>query len=108
VTGIDGSRLLAAARENQPLMVAIGPGVGGHAAVALAALIERELPEVVVILFAAAPNELWRDAARAGVRDILDPNLEMSELRRALTKDLNAARDRWEKLNPAAESSRAR
>jgi len=102
--GSDGesSRLLAAARENQPLMVAIGPGVAGEAAVELAALIEHELPEVVVILFAAAANELWRDAARAGVRDILDPNLELSDLRRALTKDLNAARDRWEKLNPGA------
>jgi pilus assembly protein CpaE len=95
----DGGQLLALARTAEPLMVGIGPGVDADVAVDLAKRIGRELPGVVVILFAVASPDLWREAARAGVRDILDPNLEVSELRSALLRDLSAARERWEKLN---------
>jgi pilus assembly protein CpaE len=97
----DVDHLLHVARSAEPLIVAIGPGLGAGVAVELAEVIGRELPEVVLVLFAEASDELWRDAARAGVRDIIDPNLEVAELRRTLLRDLSAARDRWEKLNAA-------
>jgi pilus assembly protein CpaE len=105
---LDSARLLAMASEAEPLMIAIGPGIPGATAVELAALIERELPEVVVILFASSADELWRDAARAGVRDIVDPNLDIVDLRRALARDLNAARERWEKLHASSVEQRGR
>jgi pilus assembly protein CpaE len=103
----DDGRMLAAAQAIEPLMVAIGPGVEAGAAVDLAARIGRELPEVVVILFAGGSPDLWREAARAGVRDILDPNLEISDLRTAMLRDLSSARERWEKLNPTGHSQAA-
>jgi pilus assembly protein CpaE len=96
----DEARLLTTVREAEPLIVGIGPGVDGAAAVELAALIDRELPEVVVILFAQGTGDLWREAARAGVRDIVDPNVEVPQLRSSLLRILGDARERWEKLNP--------
>jgi len=100
----DDGRMLAAARTTEPLMVAIGPGVEADVAIDLAARIGRELPEMVVILFAVSTSDLWREAARAGVRDILDPNLDVADLRTALLRDLSSARDRWGKLNLGGQS----
>jgi len=96
---VDIEQLLDLARTSAPRMVAIGPGIGAEPSVALAEVVGRELPDAIVVLFAVPEDQLWRDAARAGVRDIIDPNLEVAELRSTLLRDLNAARERWEKLN---------
>lgn len=99
---VDIEQLLDVARASEPRLVSIGPGIGAQEAVELAGVVGRELPDAVVILFAASAEELWRDAARAGVRDIIDPNVEVAELRGTLLRDLNAARERWDKLNAAS------
>ena len=99
---VDIEQLLDLARASQPHLISIGPGIGSDAAVELAEVVGRELPDAVVILFAVPADQLWRDAARAGVRDIIDPNIEVAELRGTLLRDLNAARERWEKLNASS------
>lgn len=106
--GVDAAALLETVGGADPLMVAIGPGLEAADGLGLAAAVERELPEVVVVLFATAADDLWRDAARAGVRDIIDPNLAVDDLRRALVRDLNAARERRIRLTAGQDEQLGR
>lgn len=100
--------LLPAIAEAEPLVVALGPGIPDAAALDLARSLEQGRPDAVVVLIAAPSAELWREAARAGVRDVLDPNSPVEELRQAVQRDLGAARERRDRLVAGSDQGHGR
>lgn len=70
----DAPRILAEIARLNPLALAIGPDVPEELALAVAALVDQEHPTVGVILVRRPRGDLWREAARCGVRDIIAPD----------------------------------
>ena len=66
-------------------VVCIGDDVPLDLAIQVAAVADRDdRADMSVVLVATPSNDLWRDAVRAGVRDIVDPHLVDVELEPAL------------------------
>jgi pilus assembly protein CpaE len=53
-------------------VVVLGPGLPVAAALEIAALFDRERPDVSMVLVAAPTPKLWEQAMRAGIRDVVD------------------------------------
>lgn len=103
---------MAAALEelvsHSPDVVAIGPVQNLEAALKLAGTIDRERPEISILLVAAPSPDLWQQALRAGVRDVLVPDASPQEIREAFERAMKTAERRRANLTgtPAAESGR--
>jgi pilus assembly protein CpaE len=66
-------------------VVCIGDDVPPNLAIEVAAVADRDHgADMSVVLVAVPSSDLWRDAVRAGVRDIVDPHLVDVELQPAL------------------------
>jgi pilus assembly protein CpaE len=91
-------------------VVAIGPGLDMEAALALARRVEMDRPEISVLLIAAPSAELWQDALRAGVRDVLAPDAVDVELRAAFDRALDVTARRRHNLvgDPPDDGSQGR
>ena len=77
-----------------PEVVAFGPGITTDAALALAALLDDLHPEVEVVLVAVPSPQLWEQAARAGVREVVAPDAADSDLHAALQRAVSTAQAR--------------
>ncbi|HEX9854706.1 MAG TPA: AAA family ATPase [Acidimicrobiia bacterium] len=77
----DLERLVNDLTRGTPEVVALGPGIDTDRALDLAALIDRDRPEISVIVVAEPTPDIWQRALRAGVRDIVAPDAPESELR---------------------------
>ena len=102
LTGADQPLLLQPWRNGQPFnaerivsevdagtasVVCIGDDVPQDLAIEVAAVADRDhRADMTVVLVASPSNDLWRDAVRAGVRDIVDPRLVDVELEPALSR----------------------
>lgn len=69
----DAERILGEIARLQPHALSIGPDVPEKLALEVAALVDQEQPTVGVILVRRQRGDLWREAARCGVRDIISP-----------------------------------
>jgi pilus assembly protein CpaE len=70
-------------------VVCIGDDVPLPLALEVAAVAERDhSADMTVVLVATPSSEIWRDAVRAGVRDVVDPHLVDDELEPALGRAL--------------------
>lgn len=87
---------LAAAVEavtrHLPDLLVIGPGVDHVEAVAIAGRIEQRALGARVLLVVEPTPERWRQAANAGVRDLVDPTLDDAAIRTALAPHVAASR----------------
>jgi pilus assembly protein CpaE len=81
-----------------PDVLAIGPGLEVEHALELARQLERERPEISVLLINEPSVELWQQALRSGVRDILDPEAMDADLRAAFDRALEVAERRRRNL----------
>jgi pilus assembly protein CpaE len=78
-------RILQDIDAEQASIVCIGDDVPLPLALEVAALADRDHgAEMSVVLVASPSSDLWRDAVRAGVRDVVDPQLVDVELEPAL------------------------
>jgi pilus assembly protein CpaE len=87
----DSAPMLAAINAHDARVVALGPGLDADPALEFAAMIDRERPDLCVLLVAEPTPELYRKALRAGVRDIVDPSSELSDVRAAFDAAIDAA-----------------
>jgi pilus assembly protein CpaE len=76
---------------SSPDVVAIGPGVPLEDALKLARYLEQERPEISVLLVSEPSAELWQQALRSGVRDVLSPDAVDAEVREAFERALEVA-----------------
>ena len=91
---MDPAVTLQAISEAQPLVVAIGPSITTESAIELAGAIDREHPDVAVVLMTSPTPQLWEQALRAGVRDIVAPDAPLGDVRASFDRALDSARRR--------------
>ena len=77
--------------SDTPDVVALGPGMPLETALELAQCLDRERPEISVLLISEPSPELWQRALRAGVRDVLAPDASDAEVRAAFDRALEVA-----------------
>ena len=81
----DAERIVREVGAETASVVCIGDDVPLDLAIQVAAVADRDhRAEMSVVLVASPSNDLWRDAVRAGVRDIVDPHVVDVELEPAL------------------------
>ena len=88
--GSDSSIVAELTRTN-PAVVAIGPGVAPTKALELARAFDTERPDVVVVLVAKPSIKMLESALRSGARDVVAPDANDADLRRAFDGALDAA-----------------
>jgi len=93
-----------------PDVVAIGPDVELDDALELARQLERERPEISVLLVSDPTPELWQVAVQSGVRDILAPTAPDSDVRAAFEHAMTVATRRRANLvgDPATPAQAGR
>lgn len=77
--------------------ICIGPDVPLELGLAVSRHLDLHHPELGVVLLRASSRELWRDAARSGIRDIVEP----SELATDFVPALLAAAQRSDEIRAA-------
>ncbi|MEJ7771777.1 MAG: AAA family ATPase [Geodermatophilaceae bacterium] len=70
----------------EPHVVVLDSEAGTEPALALAARLHQECPDIAVILVSELGPEIGLDAMRAGVRDILPPDAEIAHIRLVLDR----------------------
>lgn len=93
-----------------PEVVILGPGVSTDEALKLATIMDLQFPEISVVLAADTSPELILTAMRSGIRDIVSPGADASELRVLLERACLSAAGRRRGLasptHPEYESGR--
>ena len=87
----ENSAMLRAIEDHGARVVALGPGLDSDAALHAAATLDRECPELCVLLVAEPTPELYRMALRVGVRDIVDPTADLADVRAAFGAAIDTA-----------------
>lgn len=100
--GIDLDRAVAEIGALGVGVVAVGPDLPEADALELCARIDAAHPEVCVLLVAAADADLFQRALRAGVRDIVDPEGPLAEIREAIDRARDTVRRRRENVTASA------
>lgn len=90
--------------DETPEVVVLGPDAGVAAALQLAGQFDAERPEVSVVLAVDADMDVWAAALHAGVRDVVDPNASIDELRAALGRAAQTAAGRRRALASSADA----
>ncbi len=99
--------LLDLARQ-EPAVVVLGPDVPVDQALALAAAVDQEWPDISVVLATSPSPELWRRALQAGVRDVIAPDASDQEVRLVFDQAFESAQRRRGSGGGAVGSGRAR
>jgi pilus assembly protein CpaE len=81
-----------------PDVVAIGPGLEIEQALELARHLELERPEISILLVSEPSTELWQQAVRAGIRDVLDPEAMDADIRGTFDRALEVSERRRRNL----------
>jgi pilus assembly protein CpaE len=82
---------------DEPLVVCVAADVPGVLALDLCRLIDQEHPDIGVVLVRKPTPALWREAAQAGVRDVIQPDAIATELLPAVQR----AAERAERIRAA-------
>ncbi len=77
--------------SDHPAVVVLGPDLPLDEALYLAGLVDREAPEITVLVAAEPSPELWRRALQSGVRDVISPETPDHEVRRIIDRALQRA-----------------
>lgn len=104
----DVDSALAEISAHAPDVVAIGDALSLETALVLAATLDRERPEISVLLVAAPSPRLWQHALRAGVRDVVAPDAAPHEIREAFERAMQTAERRRVHLSGAVHSEPTR
>jgi pilus assembly protein CpaE len=89
-----------------PDVLVIGPGAPVQEALSLAERLDVQCPGISVVLLAPPSPDLWQAAMRAGVRELLPPDLDQAALGAALERAASLATGRRRVLRPADETAR--
>lgn len=74
-----------------PEVIVLGPGVPTDGALALAARLDEQCPAISVVLVTDPDSDVWLAAMRAGVRDVLNPDSDVEEIRAVLERAVQLA-----------------
>ena len=79
----------------------LGPDLTAESAVAMAAAIDREHPEVCIVLVAERSPDLFEQALRAGARDVISPSISPKALADAIDRAIENSSRRLSQRAPA-------
>lgn len=74
-----------------PDVVVLGHGLPFDDAMLLAERFDAQCPGITVVLVWRSDSDIWKAAMRAGVRDVLDPDADVDEIRVVLERAIHAA-----------------
>jgi pilus assembly protein CpaE len=89
-----------------PDVLVIGPNAAIGEALSLAGRLDVQAPGISVVLVAEAEHQLWQDAMRAGIRDVVSPGADVAAFRAAVERAASAASGRRRVLRPVEETAR--
>src|SRR3712207_5780847 len=89
-----------------PDVLLIGPAAAPDAVLALASRLDVQSPGITVVLIAEASPQMWQAAMRSGIRDLLSPSAHVLTLREAVERAGAAAAGRRRVLRPVEETAR--
>jgi pilus assembly protein CpaE len=89
-----------------PDVLVVGPGAQVDEALSLAARLDVQCPGISVVLLAEPTPELWQAAMRSGIRDLVPPGADSAALRGVIDRAAAAASGRRRVLRPGAETAR--
>jgi pilus assembly protein CpaE len=92
--------------EELPDVLVIGPAAAPDAVLSLAARLDVQCPGMSTVLVAQPSAELWQAAMRAGIRDVIHPATGVEDLRMAIDHASRAAAGRRRVLRPPTETAR--
>ena len=95
------AELFAQLEREVPDVLILGPEVETSQTLAVAARVDGQFPWVSIVLVAESAPELWPDAMRAGVREIVAPDAEPDEVRLAIARARQITADRRHAAVPA-------
>lgn len=99
----DAERIVREVDAETASVVCIGDDVPLDLAIQVAAVADRDhRAQMPVVLVATPSNDLWRHAVRAGVRDIVDPDLVDVDLAPALGRAVEWTARLWQDSGPSA------
>ncbi|AVP68280.1 AAA family ATPase [Prescottella equi] len=87
----------------QPEVLILGPDVVVDEALVLASRIDQSTPGTTVVLASDAGTDVWLRAMRAGVRDVMSPEADMSDVRAVLDRAGQAALARRQRASAPSE-----
>ncbi len=106
VVRVDSLDSLGSGRGELPEVVLVGDDVSLDYAYAIAANLDRERPEISVLLVAERTSDTLASAMRVGARDVIEPDAVDVEVRRAVNRAADAARARRRVLPTEASAGR--
>ena len=89
-----------------PDVLLIGPAAAPDAVLALASRLDVQSPGITVVLMAEASPQMWQAAMRSGIRDLLSPSADVLTIREAVERAGAAAAGRRRVLRPVEETAR--
>jgi len=92
--------------EELPDVLVIGPAAAPDAVLSLASRLDVQCPGMSTVLVAQPSAELWQAAMRAGIRDVIHPAIAVEDLRMAIDHASRAAAGRRRVLRPPTETAR--
>jgi pilus assembly protein CpaE len=92
--------------EELPDVLVIGPAAAPDAVLSLAGRLDVQCPGMSTVLVAHPSAELWQAAMRAGIRDVVHPDTGVEDLRMAIDHASRAASGRRRVLRPPTETAR--
>lgn len=104
----DTESMLEAIDGHGARVVALGPGLDTEIALGAAAALDRDRPDLCVLIVADPTPELYRKALRVGVRDIVDPGAELADVRAAFDAAMTTADRRSHQSTPVVEAETRR
>lgn len=98
---VEPSALLAHLALETPEALILGPEIAVADTLAFAARVDAEFPWVSIVLVADSAPDLWPDAMRAGVREIITPTTPPAEVRQAVDRARQVTASRRQAGTPA-------
>lgn len=100
---MEAAEVTAELTYDGPDVVALGSDLDVETALRLARQLDRDRPEITVMLITKPSSKLWERAMKAGVEVVLPPDAELDEVREEFERALETADRRRENITTDAE-----
>lgn len=104
---VDAEALIHQAMSANVDVLALGPDFPLEEALSIASALDRQRPDVSVVLVTHATSSLYQQALRAGVRDLLAPDALDAEVREVFERAAQVSKDRRTTLRSAEANTTA-
>jgi pilus assembly protein CpaE len=103
----DPARLFELLTDGElPDVLLVGPLAARDEVLTLAGRLDVQCPGISVVLVAEPTTDMWQAAMRAGIRDLLPPGADQTEIAAAVDRAGAAAVERRQVLRPLEETTR--